>query len=192
MGEFDIIYSIFCVLSIISSLMVIIANNPVHSVFFLILSFVIVACVTLMFNVEFIGMIFIIVYVGAIAVLFLFVVMMLNVRIVEKLLSLVKYIPLGFMMGLLLFYELYTNMSLGSVRLEGYDIWGSYVDKKSSIFIMGEVLYNYYFVEFILGGFILLVAMIGTIVLTLNHRVNLRRQEVYKQVGRSISIRLYK
>jgi NADH-quinone oxidoreductase subunit J len=192
MEEFNFIYYIFCGLAMLSSLMVILANNPVHSVFYLILVFVITSCIILMFNVEFIGMIFIIVYVGAIAVLFLFVVMMLNVRIVEKISSLVKYIPLGLMMGILLFYELFSNMEVYNVNFYNYFEWTSFLDTKSTIFFIGEILYNYFILEFLLGGFILLVAMIGTIVLTLNHRINLRRQEVYRQVGRSLSLSMYK
>lgn len=198
MSEFDFIYYIFMILSMFSAIMVIISTNPVHSVFYLILVFITVASIILMLNVEFIGMIFIIIYVGAIAVLFLFVVMMLNIKVMEKVYTLIRYIPIGMILGFILFYELYRSIKINNnfniVISENFQNWVSiyYKGERSSIYFFGELLYNYYGFEFIIGGMILLVAMIGTIILTLNHRVTVKRQEVYKQVGRSISIYLYK
>lgn len=192
MDNFSIILGIFELLTVISSVMVVLVINPVHAVYYLVLVFCLVSGIIFMLTVEFIGIIFIIVYVGAIAVLFLFVVMMLNINFVEKSYKLVRYIPLGFMVGIVLFYQLYNLLlenikgnEVGSTRIELYN-WVNVLDNKMSMYIFGEVLYTIYVYEFILSGVILLVAMIGTIVLTLNHKINLKRQEVYKQVGREV------
>ena len=187
----DIIFYCFSTVAVISALCVITAVNPVHSVLFLIMVFVMSAGVLLLLNVEFLAIVYVVVYVGAIAVLFLFVVMMLNVRMAELSASAVSYLPIGFLVGLVLFMEFYYILTgdLGGMSTSGekYVSWLDAVQQISNVEVLSEVLYTYYAYFFLLAGVVLYVAMVGAIVLTLHHKADVRRQEVYKQVGRTYS-----
>jgi len=184
----NILFYIFAVGALFSGLMVVGSRNPVHAVFFLILTFGFAAGLVLLLNVEFLALIFIIVYVGAIAVLFLFVVMMLNIRYVELNESRIKYLPIAGVIGLIFIIEIIYLINKvfreGQYDIYGYINWIDSLDGVSNISALGNVLYTYYVYYFMVAGFILLVAMIGSIVLTLHHNLNVKRQEVYKQVGR--------
>lgn len=184
----DILFYIFASGALLSGLMVISSTNPVHSVFFLILVFVFGSGLILLLNVEFLALIFIIVYVGAIAVLFLFVVMMLNIRYVELNESIIRYLPIAGIVGLIFIIEIVylINKALISGAYSANELtnWIDMLDGVVNMVALGNVLYTYYVYYFIIAGFILLVAMIGSIVLTLHHHSKVRRQEVYKQVGR--------
>lgn len=188
----DILFYCFAGVAVLSGICVVTAGNPVHSVLFLIMVFVMSAGILLLINVEFLAVVYVVVYVGAIAVLFLFVVMMLNVRMAELSASAVSYLPIGFMICFVLFIEFYYILTSDLVASKNtielsYVSWVDVVQQVSNVEVLAEVLYTYYAYFFILAGAVLFVAMVGAIVLTLYHKIDVRRQEVYKQVGRTYS-----
>ena len=149
------------ILGIISSIMVIGFKNPVHSVFSLILTFCISSCLLLAINIDFLAIIFIVVYVGAIAVLFLFVVMMLNIKLVQFTESIVRYIPFGIILCIIFVNEIYfINLKFNIINDIQND-WINYFQYSDTIILIGEVLYTNYIHLFILSGLILLIAKIG-------------------------------
>ena len=178
-------------MAIISSIMVITSRNTVHSVFFLILDFVSISCLFIMIGAEFLGMIMLIVYVGAVAVLFLFVVMMLNVaQQNDKILKKTSYthIPIGLIVSLVIFFELL--IVVGGWKYKS-DITLSksinFNENISNAHSIGNVLYTDYIHVFQLSGIILLVAMIGAIVLTFKKRSGIKRQSYIDQISRDKS-----
>lgn len=190
---------IFCVIAltmIITGTMVIITKNPIHSVLYLITVFMNATILIILLGVEFLGLILLIVYVGAIAILFLFVVMMLNIKLVELNENITRYIPIGIIIGFALLVELIIALQLpltNALQLEtnfGLKEWTSQVISMPSngINTIGAVLYTQYYQWFILSGFILLVAMIGAIVLTINQRTGIKRQNLYSQLHASNNI----
>jgi len=169
--------------------MVISARNPVHSVLFLILAFFNAAGLLILMEMEFLSLIFVVVYVGAIAVLFLFVVMMLNVKISEVEDEVLQYLPVGGTIGLIFLFLIFFIIEGDFVSFNGqansiYLDWFQQVDVVSNIETLGQVLYTEYLVYFLLAGVILLVAMVGAIVLTMSTRTSLRRQLIFQQVSR--------
>lgn len=175
----------FCLILI--CLLVFIVDNPVHSVLFLILGFFNASILLLTFDVEFLGMIFIIIYVGAIAVLFLFVVMMLNVKIFSFDLS--EYYSLLFLSVVIFFIQSFAIVSKVFILPESQNIYSNLpkfsFDSLNNLNILGQVLYNYYISCFLLAGLVLLVAMIGSIALTLNFSSKRKTELLYKQLARS-------
>jgi len=191
MTELSLFY-VFSAFSLLSAVMVISSRNPVHSVLFLILVFLNGAGLLLLIEAEFIATIFIVVYVGAIAVLFLFVVMMLDIKITETSRDLYRYLPFGSFIGLIFFSEIFlvldSELPEGIVwwndsRKEFFD-WSTQIDSITNLESLGQILYTYYFVYFLVAGLILLVAMIGAIVLTMQLNRQVRRQVIFKQVAR--------
>ena len=192
-----LIYSILIFIIIISSINMILATNPVHSILFLILIFCCSICLFILIGIDFLALVFLIVYVGAIAVLFLFVVMMLNMKIIELEESFFRYLPIGFLSLIIIYFEvkylislnLLENMNNSELLFEnlGYE-WNTVLKKKGSfdLYLIGEILYSDYFFYFIISSFILLVAMIGAIALTLNYVIIVKRQDIYKQLKQSI------
>jgi NADH-quinone oxidoreductase subunit J len=170
--------------------MVISVKNPVHSVLFLILTFISAAGLLFLLEIEFISLIFIVVYVGAIAVLFLFVVMMLDIKITDLNRNFLKYFPIGSFLGLAFLIEILLMLTniLESNSYEitdnSYTIWINSIDFITNIESIGQILYTYYFSYFLLAGIILLIAMIGAIVLTLTFNRKARAQSIYKQTAR--------
>lgn len=187
------LHSILCLLLILSSLMVAFSANPVESVLFLILTFFNAGAILLMFNAEFLGLIFIIVYVGAIAVLFLFVVMMLNVKIHENIF--VKLFKNNLRNSIIGFFFIYLVSILLFVFLNSiFNAQSSLVDVHNgailfdtlnNIDVLGQVLYNYYLVCFLFAGLILLVALIGAVVLTLRFNRTHKSQITSRQLSRT-------
>ena len=176
-------------IALISSIMVISARNPVHSVLFLILAFFNAAGLLILMEMEFLSLIFIVVYVGAIAVLFLFVVMMLNVKISEVEDEVLQYLPVGGTIGLIFLFLIFFIIEGDFVSFNGqansiYLYCFQQVDVVSNIETLGQLLYTEYLVYFLLAGVILLVAMVGAIVLTMSTRTSLRRQLIFQQVSR--------
>ena len=151
-------------LLIMSSLFVFISENPVNSVLFLILSFLCSSSICFYFGADFLGLIFIIIYVGAIAVLFFFIIMMLNIKLGENKNS---YFSLIYILSLIVFLEIYFHISNYFSNFLFYQFNFFFFDNFSSEFFIGQLLYNYYSFCFLIAGIILLVAMIGSIVLTL-------------------------
>lgn len=179
-----IIFYFFAFVTIISSIMVITTRNTVHAVFLLILDFVSVSCLFIMLGAEFLGMITLIVYVGAVAVLFLFVVMMINIDFAELKSDSLNYMPFGLLVGLVILVEL-------GIMAVSWKYKPDFVVKNpmttttaSNTESIGLLIYTDYFFFFQLAGFILLVAMIGAIVLTFRRKNSLRRQDITKQVSR--------
>ncbi|GIL00757.1 MAG: NADH:ubiquinone oxidoreductase subunit J [Alphaproteobacteria bacterium] len=183
-----IFFYLFAVVTVGSAFMVIAARNPVHSVLFLILAFVNSAGLFLMAGAEFLALLLIVVYVGAVAVLFLFVVMMLDVDFVELREGFLQYLPVGALVGLIVLGELL--MVLGSWVLApgtGVEVVEPVPDlgQVSNIQALGDILYTKYVFFFQIAGMILLVAMVGAIVLTLRHKPNVKRQDIARQVART-------
>ncbi len=186
----SIFFYTFSLIAIISSIMVIASKNTVYSVFFLILDFISISCLFIMIGAEFLGMIMLIVYVGAVAVLFLFVVMMLNVsQQKNEWFSSSKsstHIPFGLMISLVIFIELIVVVGGWKYKPElskSLSIIGVYTEKTNT-HLIGNILYTDHIHLFQLGGMILLVSMIGAIVLTFQKRVGLKKQSYIKQISR--------
>ena len=189
----SIFFYIFSLIAIISAIMVTVSRNTVHSVFFLILDFVSISCLFIMGGAEFLGMIMLIVYVGAVAVLFLFVVMMLNVAQQENAwfqskkgnLQSSSHIPIGFLISTIIFFELV--IVIGGWKINP-DLNNSLILSTDSTLtnthLIGSVLYTEYIHLFQISGMILLVSMIGAIVLTYRKRDGLKRQSYFKQISR--------
>jgi NADH-quinone oxidoreductase subunit J len=157
----------------------------VHSVLFLILAFVNAAGLFLLMGAEFLAMILIVVYVGAVAVLFLFVVMMLDVDFAELKQGFAKHLPLGIILGLVLFIELAMVIGTYLVSPDATHATPTLDASVSNTEALGRVLYTDYIYYFQTAGLVLLVAMIGAIVLTLHHRPNVKRQNIANQVART-------
>jgi len=179
-------FYLFAGICVASAFMVIAARNPVHSVLFLILAFVNAAGLFLLLGAEFLAMILIVVYVGAVAVLFLFVVMMLDVDFTELKRGALQYLPIGLLIGGIFLAELLLVVGAWVIG-PGVPqaITAPIAAKTSNIEAIGLVLYTRYVYFFEAAGIILLVAMIGAIVLTLHHRVRVKRQNIAEQVARS-------
>ena len=181
-------FYIFSVVILISSLMVITSKNPVHSVLFLILSFFNGAGLFIILHAEFLAMILIIVYVGAVAVLFLFVVMMLDFKISLDKNNILQYLPIGFFVGLIFISELMIVLINTKFDLSNIQILVNPMFKFQNLTnteAIGSILYTDYILYFQLSGVILLVAMIGSIVLTLRTRDGVKRQSIQSQLDRN-------
>ena len=168
-----IFFYVFSVIAVVSAIMVTVSKNTVHSVFFLILDFISISCLFIMIGAEFLGMIMLIVYVGAVAVLFLFVVMMLNVAqqknewFVSKDSS--RHIPIGLLISVIIFFELIIVIGGWKYKPDLFNSAKSSLEKGvSNTHSLGQVLYTDYIHVFQISGMILLIAMIGAIVLTLS------------------------
>ena len=184
-----IFFYVFSIIAVISAIMVTVSKNTVHSVFFLILDFISISCLFIMIGAEFLGMIMLIVYVGAVAVLFLFVVMMLNVaQQKNQWFASTKsssHIPFGLLISLIIFFELI--IVVGGWKYKPDLLNSSTITISETItntHSLGNILYTEYIHLFQLSGMILLVAMIGAIVLTFRERTGIKRQSYIKQISR--------
>jgi len=178
-------FYLFAVLSVIAGVMVIVAKNPVHAVLYLILAFFNAAGLFILLGAEFLAMILVIVYVGAVAVLFLFVVMMLDVDFAELKAGFIKNAPVGLLVGGIVLAELVLLFAGRGFGLGVAPAPGAAAAGVSNTQALGLVLYTRYAYYFEVAGLILLVAMIGAIVLTLRHKPGVRRQSIAAQVARS-------
>ena len=179
-------FYLFSAFAVASAVMVISSRNPVHSVLFLILCFFNAAGLFILLGAEFLAMILVVVYVGAVAVLFLFVVMMLDVDFVELRQGVLQYLPIGAAIGIILFAELV--MVLGAAVIDPGTLAKVPTPTPANVqnvTALGEVLYTKYVYYFEASGMVLLVAMIGAIVLTMRHKVGVKRQSIAAQVGRT-------
>ena len=180
-------FYLFATITVASGFMVIAARNPVHSVLFLILAFVNAAGLFLLMGAEFLAMILVIVYVGAVAVLFLFVVMMLDVDFAELRQGFLQYLPISALIGVIFLLELVLvvgayGIDPALVRINPTTVEPVTVTNTE---LIGRVLYTRYFYFFQAAGLILLVAMIGAIVLTLRERLGVKRQDISRQNART-------
>lgn len=186
-----IAFYVFSAVLIGAALMVIASRNPVHSVLFLILSFFNAAALFILLGAEFLALILLIVYVGAVAVLFLFVVMMLDIDFTELQRGALQYLPLGSLVGVILAAEL-ALVGIWALVPSGHPVPHATPAQLTNTEAFGRVLYTGYIYYFETAGLILLVAMIGAIVLTLRHKPGVRRQRIGEQTGREprLAIRL--
>ena len=184
-----IFFYTFSIIAVVSAIMVTASKNTVHSVFFLILDFISISCLFIMIGAEFLGMIMLIVYVGAVAVLFLFVVMMLNVAQQKNQWfagqATSKHIPVGLIISTLIFFEIIIVIGGWKYKPEIFDINNSLANTSvSNTHSLGQILYTDYIHVFQISGMILLVAMIGAIVLTFRQRSGVKKQSYIKQISR--------
>jgi NADH-quinone oxidoreductase subunit J len=200
-----LLFYIFSSIAIVSASMLISARNPIHSVLFLVLVFCNAAGLLILLETEFLAMLFLVVYVGAIAVLFLFVVMMLNVRVTELNQSVLRYIPIGGLILIIFLFEILSVINgdlipFFSTNLIVFEndfftlsnnlnitFWSNQIDPLTNVASIGELLYTYYVFCFMVASLILLVAMIGAILLTMRKRTNVRKQEIFDQVYGNIN-----
>ena len=186
-----IFFYVFSTIAIISAIMVTASKNTVHSVFFLILDFISVSCLFIMIGAEFLGMIMLIVYVGAVAVLFLFVVMMLNVAQQKNQWFLSKssssHIPIGLIISAIIFFELIIVIGGWRYKPDLFESSKLMKNEISNTHSLGQVLYTDYIHIFQISGMILLIAMIGAIVLTFRKREGVKTQSYLKQISRERS-----
>ena len=188
-----IFFYVFSIIAVISAIMVTVSKNTVHSVFFLILDFISISCLFIMIGAEFLGMIMLIVYVGAVAVLFLFVVMMLNVaqqknQWFNSETSTSSHIPVGLIISTIIFFELIIVVGGWKYKPElSNPNTRQMFNEISNTHSLGQVLYTDYIHIFQISGMILLIAMIGAIVLTFRRREGLKTQSYLKQISRERS-----
>ena len=180
---YSITFYVFSFVAVLSALMVISARNPVHSVLFLILSFVNASGLFVLLGAEFLAMILVVVYVGAVAVLFLFVVMMLDINFVKLREGFLQYLPFGALLGIVLIIELgilFLTKSFSENSLSKF-VELPIMNEVENTKLIGQVLYTNYFYLFQISGLILLVAMVGSITLTLRDRGQVKRQNISQQ-----------
>lgn len=187
-----VLFYAFSFMTVASGVMVISSRNPVHSVLFLILAFFNAAGLFVLLGAEMLAMLLVIVYVGAVAVLFLFVVMMLNINFVRMKEGFLRYLPVGLLVAAVLFTELFLVLKVSSDRI---DIKSKTIvtdtlentQAATNAHAIGNVLYTDYIVPFQLAGIILLIAMVGAITLTLRRREGVKKQDVEEQLSRDPS-----
>jgi NADH-quinone oxidoreductase subunit J len=177
-------FYLFAITTLTGGLMTVVSRNPVHSVLWLILSFLSSAGLFILLGAEFVAMLLVIVYVGAVAVLFLFVVMMLDVDFAELKAEMARYLPLALLIGLVIIMQL--TIAFGVWELDGGAATRTAfpISEVENTRALGLILYDEYFLVFQVAGMILLVAMIGAIVLTLRQRVDVKRQDALAQMFR--------
>ena len=193
----DYIFMAFSVGAIFTAFLVISKNNPVHSVFFLVLTFGNTSALLLLLGVEFLAIIFWIVYVGAIAILFIFVIKLINIKIVELLDNSYRYLPIGFIIGLVILFEIFIYMDSYSGYTANYKDLLEFsninfnftnIYNITNIEVLGQILYTDYWLNLIIASIILLVAMIGAILLTLYHESEVKRQDIFTQLNKKYSL----
>ena len=180
-------FYMFASIAVASAILVISARNPVHSVLFLILTFFNAAGLFVLMGAEFLAMILVVVYVGAVAVLFMFVVMMLDIHFVELRQGFLQYLPIGALVGIILFIELLVIASSWSINPEAAISSGAPTPDlrvTTNTHALGELIYTQYIYLFQAAGMVLLLAMIGAIVLTHRQRSGVKKQDISKQLAR--------
>lgn len=187
-----ILFYFFSMLCLLSAFLVITVKNPIYSALFLVLTFINSAGLVFLLETEFISLMFIIVYVGAIAVLFLFVIMMLDIKLVNFKRDLMKYFPVGLLLSLIFLFEVASffiqNLEFNPYEFSSlknsYSSWYVKLDSVSNVETIGQVLYTTYLLEFLIGGLILLLSVICAVVLTNLVKFNKKKQIISKQVVR--------
>jgi NADH-quinone oxidoreductase subunit J len=179
-------FYLFAGICVASAVMVIVSRNPVHSVLFLILAFVNASGLFILMGAEFLGMVLVFVYVGAVATLFLFVIMMLDVDFTELREGFIEYLPVGLVIGGIFLFELLLTVGFWIINPgTAKSITAAIPTNVSNTEALGLVLYTRYIYYFQLAGMVLLVAMIGAIVLTLRHKASVKRQDINVQNART-------
>ncbi|MCA2010906.1 NADH-quinone oxidoreductase subunit J [Pararhodobacter sp. CCB-MM2] len=187
MSVADFAFYAFAIVAVVAGLLVVVAKNPVHSVLWLILTFLSSAGLFVLLGAEFLAMLLMIVYVGAVAVLFLFVVMMLDIDFAELKAEMARYFPLAAVVGVVILMQL-TLLYGAWTQAEGAEGLRRAIAPDAvqvdNARALGLIIFDQYFILFQLAGLVLLVAMIGAIVLTLRHRTDVKRQNVLQQMWR--------
>ena len=182
---YSILFYIFSFFVIVSSIGVITSKNPVYCVLYLILAFINSAILFLFLNAEFLAMLLIVVYVGAVAVLFLFVVMMLNISFAGLRSGVAQFLPFGILIGIVIFVELILAFVPWEFKEQAMNNRSAAIDTvEDNTVALGKIVYTDYFLLFQCAGIILLIAMIGSIVLTLRSRPDVKRQSITSQIYR--------
>ena len=190
----NFLFYIFSIILLLSSLFVIFTQNPIYSVLFLVLSFVSSSCLLFLLECEFLALMFIVIYVGAIAVLFLFVVMMLDIKTSNSVKQTLKYFPFGVFLGGIFLFEIFTlifntfqtNPYNNSELFNFYINWFEKVDKFTEIEAVGQIIYTEYVLQFLIAGNILLLATLAAVVLTVNVKIETKKSQViFKQLSRN-------
>lgn len=189
----SIVFFSICFSLLLSSVLVILINNSIYSILLLIVSFVSATGLLLMLECEFMALIFVVIYIGAIAVLFLFVIMMLNIKITNSIKDVFKYFPLSNFIGILFLLEILfvlkktftINPYSDKIIFNYYINWFDKIDSISDIHAIGQIIYTHYVVQFLVAGFILLIAILGAVILTSSYKKeNQKKQDTFKQVAR--------
>jgi len=184
-------FYMFAIITVAAGLLVVISRNPVHSVLWLILAFLSSAGLFVLLGAEFVAMLLIIVYVGAVAVLFLFVVMMLDVDFAEMRAEMSQYMPLALLIGVVILMQLGIAFGVWEASEQAIGLREAVAadfDGADNTTMLGMLIYDRYILQFQLAGLVLLVAMIGAIVLTLRHRTDVKRQDVIAQMMRDPAV----
>ena len=180
----QLITSLFGLGAILSGFLTITAKNPIISVFYLVITFINASILLLVQGVEFLSLLLIIVYVGAIAILFLFVVMMLNIKTVELLDNATRYVPVGFIIGLIFLIiikdKVFPTFMGSSYNISIQDL---ILSTNTNTEALGSILYTEYSLYFMMSGIILMIAMIGAIILTISHEQEIKRQDIFAQIA---------
>lgn len=192
---FDILMILLFTFFLFNSVFIITSTNSIHSVLFLVLNFAVSTGILLLLEREFLALSFIIIYVGAISVLFLFVIMMLDIKMSSNLKDLFKYFPIGIFFGVIFSFEIfyvitnifYTNSYNYSDYLKNFYVnWFKKVDNLTDILALGQIIYTHYVIQFLLAGIILLLAVLSSVVLTKDHLLinKQKNQVIFKQISR--------
>ena len=201
MFNLNILFYVFSIFLVFSSSMVVLAQHPVFSLLFLVASFLFSAFLLFLLECEFLGLLFILVYVGAIAILFLFSIMMLESKLVNLSRNSLKYLPIGFIFGsfllIFLFFEIATNFeynySYNDFHWNIYQNWYDLIDSLNDVEVYGQVLYSYYVFHFLISGLILLLILIGIVYLTnVFFNSQIVEQSLFKQLSRNFKLSLEK
>jgi NADH-quinone oxidoreductase subunit J len=197
MLDTNVLFSVFSILLVICAFMVIVVKHPVFSLLFLIASFIFASFILFLLECEFLALLFIVVYVGAVAILFLFAIMMLEAKLSDLSRNIIKYLPVGFIFGafllLPLLSEIHTNFSstsknryYNSFYLNNFQNWYDLIDSTNDLEVYGQVLYSYFVLQFLVAGLILLLVLVGVVYLTNSFNIEKKRldQAVFKQLAR--------
>jgi len=197
MLSLNVLFYFFSIFLIISALIVVISQHPVFSLLFLVSSFLFASFLLFLLECEFLALLFIVIYVGAIAVLFLFAIMMLEFKLDNLSKNLMRYMPVGFIFGLVFFFPLLNkiitqfehNSYSNNFYYNTYNNWYDLIDSTTDVEVYGQILYSYFVLQFLLAGLILLVVLVGVVYLTntFNNKETLN-QSVFKQLSRNSKI----
>lgn len=194
----NIIFYLFSIFLVFSAFMVVVSQHPVFSLLFLVSSFVFASFILFLLECELLALLFIIVYVGAIAVLFLFAIMMLESKLTDLSRNVMKYIPVGFIFGVAFLFPQLREISKNFNKNIDYDLfyqnnfqnWYDLVDSTTDVEVYGQVLYSYFVLQLLIAGLILLLVLIGVVYLTNNFNINkqTKDQVAFKQLARTVKI----
>ena len=193
MLDANILFHVFSIFLVISAFMVVISQHPIFSLLFLVGCFLLSAFLLFLLECEFLALLFIIVYVGAIAILFLFAVMMLESKLANLVSNKMKYIPVSFIFGFVLLLPLLSTISnqfanydvSETFYLNKYQNWYDLIDSVTDIEVYGQVLYSYFVLDFLIAGLILLLVLIGVVCLTNSYNSQILEQSIFKQLSRN-------